>query len=98
MKLWRAKQTRPLRFHDIRHTTASLLIMAGADLPAVQRIMRHTDPRITTEFYAQPLAGVPADRDRPPGDQPERARRPAGRGHRSPSGLSLRYPFGEPRG
>jgi hypothetical protein len=52
MKLWPAKQTRPLRFHDIRHTTASLLIMAGADLPAVQRIMRHTDPRITTEFYA----------------------------------------------
>ena len=52
MKLWPAPQTRPLRFHDIRHTTASLLIMAGADLPAVQRIMRHTDPRITTEFYA----------------------------------------------
>jgi integrase len=52
MKLWPAPQSRPLRFHDIRHTTASLLIMAGADLPAVQRIMRHTDPRITTEFYA----------------------------------------------
>ena len=52
MKLWPAPQARPLRFHDIRHTTASLLIMAGADLPAVQRIMRHTDPRITTEFYA----------------------------------------------
>jgi Phage integrase family len=52
MKLWPAAQARPLRFHDIRHTTASLLIMAGADLPAVQRIMRHTDPRITTEFYA----------------------------------------------
>jgi integrase len=27
-------------------------MMAGADLRAVQRIMRHTDPRITTEFYA----------------------------------------------
>jgi hypothetical protein len=52
MKLWPAPQARPLRFHDIRHSTASLLIMAGADLPAVQRIMRHTDPRITTEFYA----------------------------------------------
>ena len=52
MKLWPAPQSRPLRFHDIRHSTASLLIMAGAGLPAVQRIMRHTDPRITTEFYA----------------------------------------------
>lgn len=51
MKLWPVGQVRPLRFHHTRHTTASLLMMAGADLPAVQRIMRHTDPRITTEFY-----------------------------------------------
>ena len=52
-----AAQARPLRFHDIRHTTASLLIMAGADLAAVQRIMRHTDPRITMEFYAHLAPG-----------------------------------------
>jgi hypothetical protein len=52
-----AAQARPLRFHDIRHTTASLLIMAGADLPAVQRIMRHTDSRITMEFYAHLAPG-----------------------------------------
>jgi len=51
MKLWPVGQVRPIRFHHIRHTTASLLMMAGADLPAVQRIMRHTDPRITTEIY-----------------------------------------------
>ena len=25
--------------------------MRGADLPAVQRILRHTDPRMTTETY-----------------------------------------------
>jgi site-specific recombinase XerD len=29
----------------------SLLLMQGADLAAVQRIMRHQDPRITTEVY-----------------------------------------------
>jgi integrase len=57
MKLWPSPQARPLRFHDIRHTTASLLIMAGADLAAVQRIMRHTDPRITMEFYAHLAPG-----------------------------------------
>jgi len=57
MKLWPSPQARPLRFHDLRHTTASLLIMAGADLAAVQRIMRHTDPRITTEFYAHLAPG-----------------------------------------
>ena len=32
-------------------------MMAGADLPAVQRIMRHTDPRITTEFYGHLAPG-----------------------------------------
>ena len=57
MKLWPVGQVRPIRFHHIRHTTASLLMMAGADLPAVQRIMRHTDPRITTEFYGHLAPG-----------------------------------------
>ena len=42
---------RKLRFHHLRHTTASLLLVQGADLAAVQRIMRHQDPRITTEVY-----------------------------------------------
>jgi len=32
-------------------------MMAGADLPAVQRIIRHTDPRITTEFYGHLAPG-----------------------------------------
>jgi integrase len=41
---------RHLRFHDLRHTTASLLMMAGVN-PAVQRILRHSDPRITTGVY-----------------------------------------------
>ena len=57
MQLWPVGQVRPIRFHHIRHTTASLLMMAGADLPAVQRIMRHTDPRITTEFYGHLAPG-----------------------------------------
>lgn len=50
-KLWPSAQVRPLRFHDLRHTTASLMMMAGANPAAVQRIMRHADPRITTEVY-----------------------------------------------
>src|SRR3954452_23842766 len=35
----------------LRHSTASLLLMAGADISAVQKILRHTDPRLTTETY-----------------------------------------------
>ena len=44
-------EVRKIRFHHLRHTTASLLLMSGADLAAVQRIMRHQDPRLTTEVY-----------------------------------------------
>lgn len=50
-KLWPAGQVRPIRFHHLRHTTASLLMMAGANPAAVQRILRHSDPRLTTETY-----------------------------------------------
>ncbi len=51
-KLWVKPVVRPIRFHDLRHTTGSLLIMSGADLAAVQRILRHSDPKLTTEIYA----------------------------------------------
>jgi integrase len=50
-ELWAKARVRPIRFHDLRHTTASLLMMSGANPAAVQRIMRHSDPRITTETY-----------------------------------------------
>src|SRR5579884_13665 len=50
-KLFPVGQVRKIRFHHLRHSTASLLLMKGADLAAVQRIMRHQDPRITTEVY-----------------------------------------------
>jgi len=50
-KLWPVPRVRQIRWHDLRHTTASLLLQAGASLAAVQRIMRHADPRITTEIY-----------------------------------------------
>jgi hypothetical protein len=49
--LWVTSVVRPIRFHDLRHTTGSLLTMHGANLSAVQRIMRHKDPRITSETY-----------------------------------------------
>jgi len=49
--LWAKAKVRPIRFHSLRHTTASLLLMAGADLVAVQRIMRHASPEMTSETY-----------------------------------------------
>ena len=40
------------RFHDIRHTTASLLLSRGAPLVAVSRLLGHTNPNITLSVYA----------------------------------------------
>ena len=38
------------RFHDLRHTFASHLAMAGTPLPAIQALLGHTDIR-TTQIY-----------------------------------------------
>lgn len=50
-KLWPVGTPKRLRFHDLRHTTASLLLMSGVPLIAVSRILRHSDPKITAEVY-----------------------------------------------
>jgi len=52
MKLWPVGKVIPIRLHDTRHTTASLLIMFGANPAAVQRILRHSDIRVTMDLYA----------------------------------------------
>ena len=51
MKLWVKGIPRRIRFHDIRHTTATLLLKAGVPLATVQRILRHSDPTITMKVY-----------------------------------------------
>ena len=50
-KMWVTSVVRPITFHELRHTTGSLLTMRGANTAFVQRIMRHSDPRITTGTY-----------------------------------------------
>ncbi len=49
-QLWVTQVVRPIRFHDLRHTTGSLLTMRGANTRFVQRIMRHSDPRMTERY------------------------------------------------
>ena len=46
-----------LRFHDLRHTTASLLLAAGVDLNTIGAILGHKDPR-TTRRYAHLALGA----------------------------------------
>jgi integrase/recombinase XerD len=47
--------------HDLRRTFASVLLGNGVDLPTVQRLMGHADPRTTARY------------DRRPGDEARRA-------------------------
>ena len=39
-----------IRFHDLRHTAASWLVMAGVPLYEVQRVLMHSDPRMTMRY------------------------------------------------
>jgi integrase len=52
MKLWPRARSRPLRFHELRHTFGSMLIMSGANLVSVQKLLGHSNPKITAETYA----------------------------------------------
>ena len=80
MKLWPKARVRAIRFHDLRHTTASLLMMAGANTAAVQRILRHSDPRITVDVYGHLAPGyLRAEIDRlqfNPPEEPKPQRQP----------------------
>src|SRR6266478_8961736 len=49
--LWPKAIPRKMRFHDLRHTTATLLLRAGVDAHRVQRLLRHRDVRTTTGIY-----------------------------------------------
>ena len=46
---------REIRFHDLRHSYASLAIAAGTDPKALQRAMGHGSIRITLDVYAHLL-------------------------------------------
>ncbi len=51
MKLWAAPVSRKMCFHDLRHTTATLLLRAGVDMHRVQRILRHANINTTIGTY-----------------------------------------------
>jgi integrase len=40
------------RFHDLRHSAASLLIAAGIELAEVSMLLGHSELRVTMDFYA----------------------------------------------
>lgn len=44
MRLWPKAVPRHVPFHDLRHTTATLLLKSGVPLATVQLLLPHTDP------------------------------------------------------
>jgi predicted Zn-ribbon and HTH transcriptional regulator len=50
-KLWPKAVVRKIGPKNSRHTITSLLMMSGADPAAVQRILGHSNPEITTKVY-----------------------------------------------
>jgi integrase len=51
MKLWPRALPRKMRFHDLRHATATLLLRAKVDAHRVQRILRHANINTTLGTY-----------------------------------------------
>lgn len=48
----KAKIEPAIGFHELRHTYASLLAQAGADLLTISKLLGHADTRITSRHYA----------------------------------------------
>ena len=45
------RTSRAMRFHDLRHSAASLLIAAGVELVEVSMLLGHSELRVTADFY-----------------------------------------------
>ena len=68
-----------LRFHDLRHSFASLLIAEGCDVVFVSRQLGHANPSITLSIYATSSANCSRPRR-----QGTRCRRPLARSWNTP--------------
>ncbi len=42
-----------LRFHDLRRTNATAMVLDGVDVKTAQARLGHSDPRLTSAIYAQ---------------------------------------------
>jgi integrase len=58
--LWPKLNVRPIGFHDLRHTTASLLQQSNVPMAVVQKVLRHRDPRLTSKRWRGPVGPLAA--------------------------------------
>lgn len=45
-----------IRFHDLRHTSISLLLEMGMPVITIQQRSGHSKPSVTTDIYGHPMA------------------------------------------
>jgi integrase len=57
-KCLEAAKLRSIRFHDLRHTTASLLIQNGAPLAYVKDQLGHSSIKVTVDIYGHLVPGA----------------------------------------
>jgi integrase len=50
-----------IRFHDVRHTHASLLLKAGVPVKVVSERLGHATPSFTLDVYGRVLPGMQAE-------------------------------------
>lgn len=55
---WKGAAGRRLTLHDLRHTTATVLISNGADVKTVQSVLGHSSAAITLDMYASADSGA----------------------------------------
>lgn len=54
---WLGTQGKPVTYHDLRHTFATVALAEGADVMSLAAILGHKDPSMTMRVYAIALAG-----------------------------------------
>lgn len=54
---WLGTQGRPVTYHDLRHTFATVALAEGVDVMSLAAILGHKDPSLTMRVYAIALAG-----------------------------------------
>ncbi len=47
-----------VRFHDLRHTAATLMLRAGVPIPTASHILGHANPSMTLKRYAHVLSDM----------------------------------------